>query len=248
MHPSNVSVSAGLTGVYWCEQGCHLSSLDQKPTRTSAGTIRQGRPASARQMPVFLFPPRRVGDCGFDWDSAALSGVQKSSLDRPASCKEQKSSQSGRFCLFCQSQAQGHHPRKTHTPDQTFLSPVICTVHWTCQGRQRPPSSLIMSPTGTSTPTHHSGVFTGRTRKRFVSYRLRGEYEKPWLEDPKFKRTKYNNYVIYVFVFLGVCAAGVVAFFQIRPAISGPVSASRPLSQALILIEIPDMSRVRGRI
>ncbi|KAI7785121.1 hypothetical protein LA080_008157 [Diaporthe eres] len=80
-----------------------------------------------------------------------------------------------------------------------------------------------MSPTGTSTPTHHSGVFTGRTRKRFVSYRLRGEYEKPWLEDPKFKRTKYNNYVIYVFVFLGVCAAGVVAYFQIRPAISGPI-------------------------
>jgi hypothetical protein len=101
-----------------------------------------------------------------------------------------------------------------------------------------------MSPTGTSTPTHHSGVFTGRTRKRFVSYRLRGEYEKPWLEDPKFKRTKYNNYVIYVFVFLGVCAAGVVAFFQIRPAISGPVCASRPLTQALLLIETPDMSRI----
>lgn len=78
MHPSNVSVSAGLTGVCWCEQGCHLSSLDQKPTRTSAGTIRQGRPASARQM--FLFPPRWVGDCGFDWDLAELSGVQKTAL------------------------------------------------------------------------------------------------------------------------------------------------------------------------
>ncbi|KAL1849605.1 hypothetical protein Daus18300_013212 [Diaporthe australafricana] len=80
-----------------------------------------------------------------------------------------------------------------------------------------------MSPTGTSTPTHNSGLFASRTRKRFVSYRLRGEYEKPWLEDPKFKRTKYNNYVVYVFMFLGVCAAAVVAFFQIRPAISGPI-------------------------
>lgn len=84
-----------------------------------------------------------------------------------------------------------------------------------------------MVPTGTSTPTHNSAVLTGRSRKRFVSYRLRGEYEKPWLEDPKFKKTKYNNYVVYVFVFLGVCAAGVVSYFQIKSAISGPVSAAK---------------------
>lgn len=39
--PANVSVSAAWTGACWCEQGCNLSSLDQKSTRASAGTIRQ---------------------------------------------------------------------------------------------------------------------------------------------------------------------------------------------------------------
>ncbi|KUI55551.1 Beta-1,3-glucan-binding protein [Cytospora mali] len=80
-----------------------------------------------------------------------------------------------------------------------------------------------MDPTGTSTPTHNSAVFTGKTRKRFVSYRIRGEYEKPWLEDPKFNRTKYNNYVVYVFIVIGVCLAGVVAYFKVQPALPSPV-------------------------
>ncbi|CAN8097111.1 unnamed protein product [Discula destructiva] len=55
-----------------------------------------------------------------------------------------------------------------------------------------------------------------RSRKRFITYRLRGEYEKPWLQDPKFKRTKTNNYIIYGFIALGIVAAGAVAFLQIR--------------------------------
>ncbi|KAK7740512.1 hypothetical protein SLS53_005355 [Cytospora paraplurivora] len=80
-----------------------------------------------------------------------------------------------------------------------------------------------MVHTGISTPTHDSVVFNGRSRKRFVSYRLRGEYEKPWLEDPKFNKTKYNNYIVYAWVFIGVCAAGVVAYFQIRSALPSPI-------------------------
>ncbi|KAF3769509.1 family 16 glycoside hydrolase [Cryphonectria parasitica EP155] len=55
-----------------------------------------------------------------------------------------------------------------------------------------------------------------RSRKRFVSYRLRGEYEKPWLADPKFKRTKVNNYIIWAFIALGIAAAGAVAYLEIR--------------------------------
>lgn len=234
MHPANVSVSAARTGVSWCEQGYNLSSLDQKLTRASAGTIRQTGQAD------IPFAPRWIGHCEFKRSIlASFQAYRENRSDHPTSCKEQKSTESGRFC---QSQALGNHPREpTLSPDQT-LSPVNRTLDL---GRQSPPFSLVtMSPTGTSTPTHHSGVFTGRTRKRFVSYRLRGEYEKPWLEDPKFKRTKYNNYVIYVFVFLGVCAAGVVAFFQIRPAISGPVRASPSLTWLLFLIEAPDMSRL----
>lgn len=81
-----------------------------------------------------------------------------------------------------------------------------------------------MDPTDTSTPTHSSAVFTGsKSRKRFISYRLRGEYEKPWLEDPKFNRTKYNNWIVCVWVFIGVCVAAVVAYFNVKPAIAGPI-------------------------
>lgn len=81
-----------------------------------------------------------------------------------------------------------------------------------------------MDPTGTSTPTHNPVNITGGTKKRFVSYRLRGEHEKPWLDDPKFNRTKHNNWVVYGWVFIGVCAAAVVAYFQVKPALPSPVS------------------------
>lgn len=65
-----------------------------------------------------------------------------------------------------------------------------------------------------------------RTRKRFVSYRLRGDMEKPWLKDPKFKRTKFNNWIIWGFVALGVAIAGLVAFLQIRGSLPTEVSTS----------------------
>lgn len=63
-----------------------------------------------------------------------------------------------------------------------------------------------------------------RSRKRFISYKLRGQYEKPWLQDPKFKRTKVNNYIIYGFIALGVAAAGAVAYLQIRGSLPTEVS------------------------
>lgn len=73
------------------------------------------------------------------------------------------------------------------------------------------------------------GTFeAGKSRKRFISHRLRGEYEKPWLQDPKFKRTKVNNYIIYGFMVLGVAAAGAVAYLQIRGSLPTEVSSLIP--------------------
>lgn len=80
-------------------------------------------------------------------------------------------------------------------------------------------------------PSNRSSTFdTVKTRKRFVSHRLRGEYEKPWLQDPKFKRTKVNNYIIYSFMALGVAIAGAVVYFEIRGSLPTEVSSdtSRP--------------------
>lgn len=63
-----------------------------------------------------------------------------------------------------------------------------------------------------------------RARKRFISYRLRGDFEKPWLKDPKFKKTKVNNWIIYGFVLLGTALAGLVAWLQIKGSLPTDVS------------------------
>lgn len=79
----------------------------------------------------------------------------------------------------------------------------------------------------------NSAVDTPRSRKRFISYRLRGEYEKPWLQDPKFKRTKVNNYIIYSFIALGIAAAGAVAYLEIRGSLPTEVC---PTCMARVLL------------
>lgn len=37
-------------------------------------------------------------------------------------------------------------------------------------------------------------------KRKFVSYRLRGEYEKPWVNDKRLKRTRMGNLIIYGFI------------------------------------------------
>ncbi|RDA85495.1 hypothetical protein CP532_0027 [Ophiocordyceps camponoti-leonardi (nom. inval.)] len=55
------------------------------------------------------------------------------------------------------------------------------------------------------------------TRRRFTSYRLRGPYAKPWLDDPAIKKTRLNNFIVGTLVFIGFAAAAVVAYFMVRP-------------------------------
>lgn len=54
-------------------------------------------------------------------------------------------------------------------------------------------------------------------RHRFKSYRLRGEYEKPWLVDPAMKKTRWNNYIVWAWLALGVIGSGVICFFLVWP-------------------------------
>lgn len=120
MHPANVSVSAARTGVCWCEQGYNLSSLDQKLTRASAGTIRQTGQAD------IPFAPRRIGHCEFKLSIlASFQAYRGNRSNRPTSCKEQKSNRSG---LFRQSQALGNHPREPTLPPNQPSSPVNRTL------------------------------------------------------------------------------------------------------------------------
>ena len=61
-------------------------------------------------------------------------------------------------------------------------------------------------------------------KRLFVSYRLNGTYEKPWVSDPKMKRVRRGNYIVYVFLATGFALAAAVAFLIVKPAVSGPVS------------------------
>ncbi|KAG8416144.1 hypothetical protein J3459_013726 [Metarhizium acridum] len=64
------------------------------------------------------------------------------------------------------------------------------------------------------------------SRRRFKSYRLHGEFEKPWLADPAMNKTKWNNWIVRGFILLGLVLAGVVAcVFLVWPYKDGPTTS-----------------------
>jgi hypothetical protein len=56
----------------------------------------------------------------------------------------------------------------------------------------------------------------GRGKHRFVSYRLKGKYEQPWADDPRMKRTRYNNWIIWSFMFVGLILSAFICFTGYR--------------------------------
>jgi len=71
--------------------------------------------------------------------------------------------------------------------------------------------------------SRNSSVSMPKGKRRFKSYRLRGPYEKPWLNDPNLNKTRYNNWIVTFFIVTGFILAGLVCFFSVRPYQSGPV-------------------------
>jgi hypothetical protein len=63
-----------------------------------------------------------------------------------------------------------------------------------------------------------------RGKHKFISYRLKGEYPKPWTSHPRLKRTKLNNYIVMFFVVLGVLLSGLICFMAARTVDRRPVS------------------------
>jgi hypothetical protein len=58
-----------------------------------------------------------------------------------------------------------------------------------------------------------SGV--GGPKRIFQSYRLVGEYEKPWLSNKAMKSTKWNDLIVGIFILLGIVGGAVVGFFTV---------------------------------
>ncbi|KAF1955282.1 putative beta-1,3-glucan-binding protein precursor [Byssothecium circinans] len=55
----------------------------------------------------------------------------------------------------------------------------------------------------------------------FKSYRLRGEYVQPWVDDKRLKRTKYGNVIVYGCIFIALCLSGYLTYDGAKTAATG---------------------------
>jgi hypothetical protein len=51
-----------------------------------------------------------------------------------------------------------------------------------------------------------------RGKYRFKSYQLEGKFEQPWREDPRMKRTQYNNWIVWFLIMVGVIVSAYICF------------------------------------
>lgn len=51
-----------------------------------------------------------------------------------------------------------------------------------------------------------------QAKRRFESYRLREKYERPWLDDPRMKKTRWNNWIVRGFFALGFAFSVFICF------------------------------------
>ncbi|KAF2099299.1 glycosyl hydrolase [Rhizodiscina lignyota] len=52
----------------------------------------------------------------------------------------------------------------------------------------------------------------GRPKRRFRSYRLKGDYERPWTQDPRMKKTRMNNWIVRIFIIIGVALSAFICY------------------------------------
>lgn len=61
------------------------------------------------------------------------------------------------------------------------------------------------------TPTQSTFSTTPRSHMHeFKSYRLVGKYDQPWTDDKRLKRTRFNNYIVWLFVLIALCVSGYI--------------------------------------
>lgn len=64
---------------------------------------------------------------------------------------------------------------------------------------------------GTTGTARHRDI-PEKEKHQFRSYRLVGEYERPWVTDKRMKRSKYNNLIVYIFMVIGFGVAGYICY------------------------------------
>lgn len=63
----------------------------------------------------------------------------------------------------------------------------------------------------------------GRPRRRFQSYKLKGDYDQPWRDDPRMKKTRINNWIVRGFIFVGIALSGFVCYTATWKIANNPV-------------------------
>jgi len=93
--------------------------------------------------------------------------------------------------------------------------------------RMRPESSnqgayIPRNPSNLSFgPIYGSQISASEIRKQprpFRSYRLRGEREQPWVDDPRMKKTKVGNWITLGFIIIGFCVSGYIMYTGVQEA------------------------------
>jgi hypothetical protein len=66
--------------------------------------------------------------------------------------------------------------------------------------------------------THVSSDTVHQTlrKHRFISYKLKGEYEQPWSDHSRMKRTRINNYIVWVFTIVGFIISALICFMDVQ--------------------------------
>jgi hypothetical protein len=76
--------------------------------------------------------------------------------------------------------------------------------------------SAVPSTRASSDRSRPSEIPSGGARtpakRRFRTYRLKGEYEKPWLNDKRLKKTRCGNYIIWGFIVVALMVSGYINY------------------------------------
>ncbi|CAI6331820.1 unnamed protein product [Periconia digitata] len=60
-----------------------------------------------------------------------------------------------------------------------------------------------------------------KPRHEFKSYRLKGEYVQPWIDDKRMKRTRFGNLIVYGMMFIALCLSGYITYDGANSAKTG---------------------------
>ena len=77
---------------------------------------------------------------------------------------------------------------------------------------------------------------SGRARN-FVSYKLQAEYERPWRDDPRAKKSRKNNWIVYIFMVLGIAGSAAICWNATRTIPKHDVGTRRCAIDSCRLLE-----------